>query len=42
MKEHWPRLSKAEVTCRGGSAYVTTALTGDEPQFLSRLLNPGP
>ena len=37
-KEHWPQLENPQVTCRGGFAYATAALPGnDEPQPLFRL-----
>lgn len=37
-KEHWPQLENLQVTCRGGFAYATAALPGDdEPQPLFRL-----
>ena len=36
-KEHWPRLEKLQVTCRGGFAYATAALPGSDPQPLFRL-----
>jgi hypothetical protein len=36
-REHWPRLEKLQVTCRGGFAYATAALPGSDPQPLFRL-----
>jgi hypothetical protein len=37
-KEHWPKLENLQVTCRGGFAYATAALPGeDEPEPLFRL-----
>ena len=36
-KEHWPRLENLQVTCRGGFAYATAALPGEQPQPLFRL-----
>ena len=36
-KEHWPRLEKLQVTCRGSFAYATAALPGGDPQPLFRL-----
>ena len=36
-KEHWPQLENLQVTCRGGFAYATAALPGEEPQPLFRL-----
>jgi hypothetical protein len=37
-EEHWPQLGKLEVTCRGGFAYATAALPGeDQPRPLFRL-----
>ena len=35
--EHWPRLENLQVTCRGGFAYITAALPGEQPQPLFRL-----
>ena len=36
-KEHWPQLENLQVTCRGGFAYATAALPGEEPRPLFRL-----
>ncbi len=37
-EEHWPKLENLQVTSRGGFAYATAALPGeDEPQPLFRL-----
>jgi hypothetical protein len=36
-KEHWPQLGNLQVTCRGGFAYATAALPGEESQPLFRL-----
>ncbi len=36
-KEHWPQLENLQVTYRGGFAYTTAALPGEEPQPLFRL-----
>jgi hypothetical protein len=36
-KERWPQLENLQVTCRGGFAYATAALPGQESQPLFRL-----